>query len=60
MSGLLLSGQQSTDEGHVRVGGDTLIQKSFLLARCFFFTGGSQYHCASRKISEAPTRKPPV
>ena len=36
-----------------------LVQKSFLLA-CCFFTGGSQYHGASRKILEGPTRKPPV
>jgi len=31
-----------------------------IFAGTFFFTGGSQYHGASRKNSEGPTRKPPV
>ena len=37
-----------------------LLQKSFLLARCFFFTGGSQFHDASTKNRVGPAREPPV
>ena len=38
----------------------SLLQKSFLLARCFFFTGGSQFHDASTKNRVGPAREPPV
>ena len=42
------------------VAGSTTSTKIVFAGTLFFFTGGSQYHGASRKISEGPTRKPPV